>query len=127
MTIEFTVDRDGYTNGIQLHIGNQNHGYRLAGPKYLGGSETLLAVQVNADTARQIVELVQAATEPVIILAEERHGRIRLSVGPESAPFMLAGSGSSGEFRKLKRAVLDERDVQQMLRYLTEAAAQNAA
>jgi hypothetical protein len=57
ITIE--VDRDTLTGGIQVNIGQtgengHGHGYRLAGPKYLGASKSLLAHEVTQRDADEI-------------------------------------------------------------------------
>lgn len=46
MKVYFTVDRrsDGY---LQLSIGNDDGGYRIAGPKYDGTSVTLLKHEIS--------------------------------------------------------------------------------
>jgi hypothetical protein len=54
ITIE--VDRDTLTGGIQVNISkvdenDMGHGCRLAGPKYLGASESLLVHEVTARDA----------------------------------------------------------------------------
>lgn len=57
ITIE--VDRDTLTGGIQVNIGQTDekghgHGCRLAGPKYLGASKSLLVHEVTARDADEI-------------------------------------------------------------------------
>lgn len=39
--VHFSIDRDKVTGGIQLSINDETGGYRIAGPKYCGMSETL--------------------------------------------------------------------------------------
>jgi hypothetical protein len=57
--ITLEVDRDTLTGGIQVNISkldenDAGHGYRLAGPKYLGASESLLVHEVTARDADEI-------------------------------------------------------------------------
>lgn len=126
MTVTFTIDRDGYTNSIQMSIGNESHGYRLAGPKYLGASTTLLAIPVDAGMAAEIRDRITrlgSDGERVVVVAEEAidGGGVRLSIGAESDLLILAGHGIAGEFRPLRRGVLDGRDTAEVSAYLAEA------
>ncbi|MCU1613741.1 MAG: hypothetical protein JWO98_1281 [Frankiales bacterium] len=61
--IVFTVDRDGWTNGLQLGISqpDEGHGYRLAGPKYNGSSKTLLDYELEERDAAEIRKMLDAA------------------------------------------------------------------
>jgi hypothetical protein len=64
--ITLEVDRDGWTNGIQLSINRLNEegvgsGYRLAGPKFNGSGKTLLTRtldQRDADEIRTCLDAV---------------------------------------------------------------------
>jgi hypothetical protein len=49
-----SIDQDGWTKGIQLSIGTEDHGYRIAGPKFNGSSKTL---KKHALDARDIAEI----------------------------------------------------------------------
>jgi hypothetical protein len=53
------VDRDGWTNGLQVQIAQLNaddtgDGYRLAGPKYNGSSKNLLRAELDQHDADRI-------------------------------------------------------------------------
>lgn len=48
------VSRDGWTDGVQLSIGDGHGGYRIAGPKFNGSSTTLLTREL---TERDITEI----------------------------------------------------------------------
>jgi hypothetical protein len=57
--VTLDIDRDRYTGGVQVSIGVENdagsgHGYRLAGPKYLGNSESIKRVTLTENDAREI-------------------------------------------------------------------------
>lgn len=57
--IVLTVDRDGYTGGIQVSIGAEDDrghgdGYRLFGPKYLGQSTKIADVVLTQRDADEI-------------------------------------------------------------------------
>ena len=54
MTVYLSVDRDGLTGGIQLCIGDGNGGYRIAGPKYCGQSETLKKITLTKIDVQEI-------------------------------------------------------------------------
>lgn len=53
--VSITVSRDGWTKGLQLSIDDDDGGYRLAGPKFNGSSETLL--QYKLTSLRDIDEI----------------------------------------------------------------------
>jgi hypothetical protein len=53
------VNRGGFENGIQIAIGVETedggeHGFRIAGPKYCGNSQTLKKHYLNANDAAEI-------------------------------------------------------------------------
>ncbi|MFJ2676339.1 hypothetical protein [Streptomyces sp. NPDC087525] len=57
--IEITVDRDGWTNGLQINIVRVDDnatgwGYRLAGPKYNGSSKNLIRRELDERDAKEI-------------------------------------------------------------------------
>lgn len=64
--VVISVDRDGYTNGIQLSINAVDddgcgHGYRIFGPKYLGDSELVREYTLDkrdADEIRRYLDLI---------------------------------------------------------------------
>ncbi|MFD8577210.1 hypothetical protein ACFV1H_17995 [Streptomyces virginiae] len=61
--IVLDVDRDGWTNGLQLNIAeldenNSGWGYRLAGPKYNGSSKNLLRVELDERAAAEIRKML---------------------------------------------------------------------
>jgi hypothetical protein len=63
--IVIDVDRDGWTDGLQLNIAqldenDTGHGYRLAGPKYNGSSENLLRRTLDERDARKIRQYLDA-------------------------------------------------------------------
>lgn len=51
------VDRDGWTGGLQLSLDTPTGGYRLAGPKFNGSSESLLRFALTSE--RDISEIEQ--------------------------------------------------------------------
>lgn len=67
-----TLDRDGWTKRHQLSLcltvnGEEQHGIRLAGPKYNGSStplQTKVLTQHDADQIRQMLDRVFPRTEP---------------------------------------------------------------
>ncbi|MEU6057940.1 hypothetical protein [Streptomyces sp. NPDC047097] len=71
--IEFTVDRDGWTTGLQLNIAqldenNRGWGYRLAGPKYNGSSKNLLTAILTERDAEEIRAKLNAVFPPQPVL-----------------------------------------------------------
>lgn len=63
------VDRDGWTQNLQLNIvtldkNNTGMGYRLAGPKYNGSSTNLLRVELDERDAAEIRAALDAAFPP---------------------------------------------------------------
>lgn len=64
--IVIDVDRDGWTNRLQLNIAQldetgRGNGYRLAGPKYNGSSKRLLRCEVDERDASEIRGFLDAA------------------------------------------------------------------
>ncbi len=64
--IVMDVDRDGWTNGLQLNIAeldenNAGWGYRIAGPKYNGSSKNLLRVELDERDANEIRKMLDKA------------------------------------------------------------------
>ena len=61
------VDRCGRTGGLQVSInvkdGDRGHGYRLAGPKYLGQSTPVLSVALSERDAEQVRGLIAEVFE----------------------------------------------------------------
>jgi hypothetical protein len=60
--VYLTVSRDRWTNGLQLSIDTENHGYRIAGPKFNGSSTTLIKHKLNARDVSEIQSYLDAAT-----------------------------------------------------------------
>ncbi|WP_434744616.1 hypothetical protein [Streptomyces sp. A-14] len=63
------VDRDGWTQNLQLNIvtldeNGSGMGYRLAGPKYNGSSKNLLRVELDERDAAEIRAALDAAFPP---------------------------------------------------------------
>lgn len=52
--IRIDVDKDGWTKGLQLSIGDDSGGYRLAGPKFNGSSKPVLRAELDERDAREI-------------------------------------------------------------------------
>ena len=52
--IYLSVDKDNMTGGIQISINDGDGGYRLAGPKYSGYSETLKRHTLTQEDVAQI-------------------------------------------------------------------------
>ncbi|MFJ1995281.1 hypothetical protein [Streptomyces asiaticus] len=60
------VDRDGWTNGLQLQIASLDEnghgsGYRLAGPKYNGSGKRLLEEELSARDVTEIRKFLDKA------------------------------------------------------------------
>ncbi|MGW5928047.1 hypothetical protein ACWF2L_17625 [Streptomyces anulatus] len=63
------VDRDGWTQNLQLNISTLDEngtgmGYRLFGPKYNGSSTNLLRVELDERDAAEIRAALDAAFPP---------------------------------------------------------------
>ena len=54
-TVCIMVERDGWTKGLQLSIGDDDGGFRLAGPKFNGSSEPVLTYKLTS--ARDLDEI----------------------------------------------------------------------
>lgn len=66
--VHIAVDRDPSTGRLQLNIGcsdadGAGHGYRLAGPKYLGDSVEMLTHDLDTRDVREIREYLRAWDE----------------------------------------------------------------
>lgn len=124
MSVTINVDRDGWTGLLQVSIGNDRHGYRLAGPKYNGSSETLLAADIDAETAERVAQLITGKGGAVFVELGERvpRGGLRVQISDADTSITLAGGDLQGPFRRQKRAVLDDRDVAEVLGYLAEVS-----
>lgn len=60
--IVLEISRDDFTGGLQLSIGHKDgHGYRIAGPKFLGASQTLLSRELDQRDADEIRTYLDAA------------------------------------------------------------------
>lgn len=59
MSIEIIVDRDGWTGGLQVSIGDENGGHRICGPKYNGSSKQLVAKILTKSDVRAIREYLE--------------------------------------------------------------------
>ena len=58
-----SVDRRKVDGALQISIGKENsHGYRIAGPKYDGNSETLLKVFLSEAEKKEIRSYLRRAT-----------------------------------------------------------------
>ncbi len=56
-----SVDRDKLTGGIQISIGDDSGGYRIAGPKYCGSGESLkrhVLTKRDADEIRHYLDRI---------------------------------------------------------------------
>lgn len=58
------VFRDGWTDGIQMSIGDADGGYRLHGPKFNGSSTTICEVKLSESDATEIRRYLDAAYPP---------------------------------------------------------------
>lgn len=68
-SIILSVEKDGWTGGIQISISDvdingSGGGYRIAGPKYNGSSTTLKEVKLDYDTAQQIRKYLDKVRPP---------------------------------------------------------------
>lgn len=123
MTVTIDVSRDGWTDGVQLSIGDDNGGYRLAGPKFNGSSETLGSVKVDtAMAARALAALDNVQAAELVTERLTNGSELRLSLVTAAGTVVLAGAESPGQFRFIKRAKLGERDIDNVVGYLREAA-----
>jgi len=59
--IYFEIDKDTLTGGLQLCIGDDTGGYRIAGPKYSGNSKRLQRHEIDAYDAQKIREHLDTA------------------------------------------------------------------
>jgi len=54
--IRIEVYRDGWSNALQVSIGNGRTGYRIAGPKFNGSGKCLLSKKLTERDVREIRE-----------------------------------------------------------------------
>ena len=54
--IRIEVYRDGWTDHLQVSIGNGSHGYRIAGPKFNGSGKKLLSRILSERDVKEIRE-----------------------------------------------------------------------
>ncbi|WP_413102254.1 hypothetical protein [Streptomyces sp. Inha503] len=73
------VDRDGWTNGLQLQIANLDEnghgsGYRLAGPKYNGSGKRLIEEELSARDVAEIRKFLdEAYPQPRRVLTPDEY------------------------------------------------------
>ena len=63
MVIKIEVYKDGWTNKLQVCIGDENGGYRLAGPKFNGSGKLLVSQEldkIDAEKIRNYLDKIQA-------------------------------------------------------------------
>ena len=56
------VDQDGWTKGLQLSIGDDNGGFRIAGPKYNGSGKSLIKHKLTERDIAEITAYLKKAT-----------------------------------------------------------------
>lgn len=66
-----TVDRDGWTKGMQLsvdwvEVDGGGYGYRLAGPKYNGSSQTLMRHHLSARDLDELQRYIDRARKLIV-------------------------------------------------------------
>ncbi|MEU5976299.1 hypothetical protein [Streptomyces sp. NPDC047315] len=86
------VDRDGWTDGLQLSISRLDEqgagdGYRLAGPKYNGSSSNLLRAELTEHDAAQIRSYLDGAFPQ----AAPDHAEVRAATLREAAAAVESG------------------------------------
>lgn len=87
--VYFTVDIDGWTNGYQLSINDENGGYRIRGPKYNGSSKSIIRHNL---TERDCNELALYLRKARRILRNEKKARDRLmSIWVNDQPWNVWG------------------------------------
>ncbi|NJQ14193.1 hypothetical protein [Streptomyces bohaiensis] len=60
-TVEIAVDRDGWSGELQLSVGDDRGGYRLAGPKFNGSGTRIVSAQLRQQDADRIREYLDVA------------------------------------------------------------------
>lgn len=58
--VYLNVDRDGWTGGLQLSIGDDAGGFRLAGPKFNGSGERVLTRRLDQRDVTEIRRYLDA-------------------------------------------------------------------
>lgn len=59
--IKIEVYQDGWTKGFQLCIGDENGGYRIAGPKFNGSGKLLLSKTLDERDKKEILSYIGVA------------------------------------------------------------------
>lgn len=68
LDVYITVERDGWTDGMQLSVNveysdGRGHGYRIAGPKFNGSSQVLKKHSLNTRDINEIEGYLKMARE----------------------------------------------------------------
>lgn len=66
MRIYLDLDKDQLTRGVQLSIGDDNSGFRIAGPKYSGNSKRIQRHEISEHDAQQIRKYLDMAFPPEV-------------------------------------------------------------
>ena len=59
--ITLDIDRCNATQRLQISIGDESGGYRVAGPKYTGNSTHLRTVKIDERTAKEMIRYLKQA------------------------------------------------------------------
>ncbi len=123
MTIAIDISRDGWTGGTQVSIGDENSGYRLAGPKFNGSSTTLASLPIAADNAALAVATLPTLGAAQLVVERAKpanHYRVFLE-GENASVWLTDPTATDGAFVPFKRARLDSRDIENVRRFLEAA------
>lgn len=123
MTIE--IDRDGWTNNIQVNISKTDasgcgHGYRLAGPKYNGSSTQLWSHPLTPDDATMALALLAGVDKAALDIERSNEGHFRVSLETENVSGWLTDPIGPGLHQPFKRVELDSYDLAEVRGYLAE-------
>ena len=64
MKVSLNVYQDGLTKGYQLSIDDDNGGYRISGPKFVGQSRLIIGHVLNERDADRIRQYLDKAFPP---------------------------------------------------------------
>jgi hypothetical protein len=73
--VHLSVSKDGATGRLQLSIGNEVYGYRIAGPKFNGSSKEILGHKLSERDALEIAGYVRGVVmDPAVQLVPQVYG-----------------------------------------------------
>jgi len=122
--VTIDIDRDGWTTSLQVAISTDDHGYRLAGPKYNGSGTNLARLPVTAEGAAQAVAAIdlfgpaEPSGEAVLVIVRSGPGVWRACLQHDEDIVAWLTEPAVGEVTEFRRVRLKGRDLAEVRGYL---------